>query len=190
MTLRPLYTLAFVLVLQSAYAEPDAAPAPAEAAASEAPVTPIRALSTSIEAVEWATKRTSDLLSTALASIGVKYRRGASDPLVGFDCSGFVRHVYKQALGLLLPHNAYSMSLQGRSVGVNELQLGDLVFFNTLKHSFSHVGIYLGDDRFIHAPRTGKSVQVDSLSDSYWVRHFSGARRIDAASADDAAPKE
>lgn len=136
----------------------------------------------SLRVVDWAASRTQDLLATALSSIGVKYRRGASDPSVGFDCSGFVMHVYKEALGMLLPHNAYSMSLQGRPVAAGDLKPGDLVFFNTLKHQFSHVGIYLGDDRFIHAPSHGKTVQVDKLSDSYWVRHFNGARRIDPAS--------
>jgi len=137
----------------------------------------------SMKVVDWAATRTQDLLSTALASIGVKYRRGASDPSVGFDCSGFVRHVYKEAMGLLLPHNAYSMSLQGKPVAMADLQPGDLVFFNTLKKQFSHVGIYLGDDRFIHAPSHGKSVEVDKLSDSYWTRHFNGARRIDTEAA-------
>jgi cell wall-associated NlpC family hydrolase len=133
----------------------------------------------SLRVVDWAATRTQDLLATALSSIGVKYKRGASDPTVGFDCSGFVMHVYKEALGLLLPHNAYSMSLQGKPVTLANLKPGDLVFFNTLKRQFSHVGIYLGDDRFIHAPSHGKSVQVDKLSDSYWVRHFNGARHID-----------
>ena len=130
--------------------------------------------------VRWAADRTQDLLSTALSSLGVRYHRGSSDPLNGFDCSGFVRHVYLQAMGMMLPHNAYSMSLHGRSVGVNDLKPGDLVFFNTLKRQFSHVGIYLGDNRFIHAPSAGKAVQVDTLDDSYWSRHFTGARRIDA----------
>ena len=98
-----------------------------------------------------------------------------------------MRHVYKEALGLLLPHNAYSMSLQGKPVAMSELKPGDLVFFNTLKRQFSHVGIYLGDDRFIHAPSHGKTVQVDRLTDSYWVRHFTGARRIDTENASVAA---
>lgn len=135
----------------------------------------------SMRVVDWAATRTQDLLATALSSIGVKYKMGAADPKVGFDCSGFVMHVYKEALGLLLPHNAYSMSLRGTPVTLANLKPGDLVFFNTLRRQISHVGIYLGDDRFIHAPSHGKSVQVDKLSDSYWVRHFSGARHYDSA---------
>ncbi|MDE3011436.1 MAG: C40 family peptidase [Pseudomonadota bacterium] len=162
------------------------APAPELLAPAPAPETPgeLAAIGQqSLRVVDWAASRTQDLLATALSSIGVKYRRGASDPSVGFDCSGFVMHVYKEALGMLLPHNAYSMSLQGKPVAAADLKPGDLVFFNTLKHQFSHVGIYLGDDRFIHAPSHGKTVQVDKLSDSYWVRHFNGARRIDPASS-------
>ena len=131
----------------------------------------------------WASERTSALISTSLGLLGVRYHRGASDPAIGFDCSGFVRHVYLQAMGLMLPHNAYSMSLHGQSIGLNELRPGDLVFFNTLKKQFSHVGIYLGDNHFIHAPSSGKTVQVDNLDDSYWSHHFTGARRLDATAA-------
>lgn len=162
-----------------ALAEPDAV-TPSNATPETAPAAASASLSASgSSAVHWAGERTQDLLATALSSIGVKYKRGANDPAVGFDCSGFVQHVYRSALGLLLPHNAYSMSLQGRSVGLDELIPGDLVFFHTLKHQFSHVGIYLGENRFIHAPSKGKTVQVDKLDDAYWTKHFTGARRLD-----------
>ncbi len=210
MTVRSLLAFLLLAACQGAVAEPDstavsaagsgtgASAAAAMAASSTgsaltpAPAAPgasgtgseLSAISQqSLRVVDWAATRTQDLLATALSSIGVKYRRGASDPSVGFDCSGFVRHVYKEALGLLLPHNAYSMSLQGKPVPMSELKPGDLVFFNTLKRQFSHVGIYLGDDRFIHAPSRGKTVQVDRLTDSYWVRHFEGGRRIDTESS-------
>lgn len=140
--------------------------------------------------VKWAGEKSQELMATSLSLLGVRYRLGASDPALGFDCSGFVQHVYKQALGLLLPHNAYSMSLQGKTVGVNELQPGDLVFFNTVRRQFSHVGIYIGENRFIHAPSHGKGVQVDDMNDLYWGRRFNGARRLDtdAESLPQAAP--
>jgi cell wall-associated NlpC family hydrolase len=129
--------------------------------------------------MQWAGAKTQDLLATSLSLMGVKYRVGSNDPGVGFDCSGFVQHVYKQAVGLLLPHSAYSMSLQGKTVAVNDLQPGDLVFFNTVRRQFSHVGIYIGENRFIHAPSHGKGVQVDDMNDIYWGRRFNGARRLD-----------
>ncbi len=181
MTLKPLSILLLVALALPVMAEPAAGILPAAPANEAATVGPDQgtAGSTSPGMVRWAADRTQALLSTALSSLGVRYRRGASDPAVGFDCSGFVRHVYLQAMGLMLPHNAYSMSLHGQSVGLNDLRPGDLVFFNTLKHQFSHVGIYLGDNRFIHAPSAGKTVQVDTLDDSYWSRHFTGARRLD-----------
>jgi cell wall-associated NlpC family hydrolase len=92
-----------------------------------------------------------------------------------------VQRVYRDALGMMLPHSAYSMSLQGKTVGLSDLKPGDLVFFNTLKHQFSHVGIYIGDNQFIHAPRTGKTVQIDNLKDPYWIKHYNGARRVDTS---------
>lgn len=130
---------------------------------------------------EWAGQETVKLIDTAMGFAGIRYRWGANDPAQGFDCSGFVQRVYQDALGLMLPHSAYSMSLQGKKVGLNELKPGDLVFFNTLKRQFSHVGIYLGDNQFIHAPRSGQSVRIDTLSDPYWGQRFNGARRVDAA---------
>jgi cell wall-associated NlpC family hydrolase len=138
--------------------------------------------------MQWAGAKTQDLLGTSLSLLGVKYRLGSNDPGIGFDCSGFVQHVYKQAIGLLLPHNAYSMSLQGKTVAVSELQPGDLVFFNTVRRQFSHVGIYIGENRFIHAPSHGKGVQVDDMNDLYWGRRFNGARRLDTDATPSAAP--
>jgi len=159
--------------------EPDATTQPiADAAAQPANVL-TQPASATLGLVKWAGEKSQELMATSLSLLGVKYRLGASDPALGFDCSGFVQHVYKQALGLLLPHNAYSMSLQGKTVGVNELQPGDLVFFNTVRRQFSHVGIYIGENRFIHAPSHGKGVQVDDMNDIYWGRRFNGARRLD-----------
>jgi cell wall-associated NlpC family hydrolase len=130
---------------------------------------------------EWAEAETVSLIDTALSFAGIRYRWGANEPDKGFDCSGFVQRVYRDALGMMLPHSAYSMSLQGKTVGLSDLKPGDLVFFNTLKHQFSHVGIYIGDNQFIHAPRTGKTVQIDNLKDPYWIKHYNGARRVDTS---------
>lgn len=119
-----------------------------------------------------------ELVFHALAFIGVKYKYGGQAPDTGWDCSGYVHHVFKEAAGIILPRNAVSMSTQGEPVRRGELQPGDLVFFNTLKRAFSHVGIYLGNDRFIHAPATGKSVQISSIASDYWARRYTGGRRM------------
>lgn len=120
----------------------------------------------------------SDMLGYALNLIGVNYKYGGTQPATGFDCSGFVGHVFRQVAGMSLPHNALAISRKGKQISVNELQPGDLVFFNTLRRSFSHVGIYLGDNRFVHAPSSGGGVEVVSMQDKYWVKRFNGARRV------------
>lgn len=121
-----------------------------------------------------------DLVLHALSLIGVHYRRGGDSPDTGFDCSGLVRHVFHEALGLLLPRSAREISRLGTSVGREDLRPGDLVFFNTLRRSFSHVGIYLGEHRFIHAPATGGEVRIEDMRQRYWTKRFNGARRIAA----------
>jgi cell wall-associated NlpC family hydrolase len=123
-----------------------------------------------------------DVLMSALSLSGTPYKYGGKSPETGFDCSGFVRYVFSQAANLTLPHGARSISQLGRSIPVDQLQPGDLVFFNTLKHAFSHVGIYLGDGRFIHAPSSGGGVHVVSMNDDYWAKRFNGARRLDQPS--------
>jgi cell wall-associated NlpC family hydrolase len=122
--------------------------------------------------------RTQELIMHALAYLPVRYKWGGKTPDTGLDCSGYVSYVFKDAAGIILPQNAYSMSLHGRSIKKSQLRPGDLVFFNTLKRAFSHVGIYLGDNRFIHAPRAGKTVQIGELDSTYWEKRFNGARRI------------
>ena len=119
-------------------------------------------------------------LEMALDLIGIRYRRGGTSPETGFDCSGFVGHVFKEGLGLYLPHSARQISAAGEAVAKSELQPGDLVFFNTMRRAFSHVGIYLGNNKFVHAPRAGGAVRVEDLSESYWRKRFNGARRIAA----------
>ena len=123
-------------------------------------------------------QRASDLVVSALGLLGINYRRGGNTPESGFDCSGMVRYVFQNSMGLELPRRAVEISLIGAKVDRNDLKPGDLVFYNTLKKTFSHVGIYLGNNRFIHAPATGGSVRVEDMGQTYWARRFDGARRI------------
>jgi cell wall-associated NlpC family hydrolase len=120
-----------------------------------------------------------DLILKALELVGIDYRRGGVNPESGLDCSGFVQVVFREALGELLPRTAKEQSRVGRQVSdKSELKPGDLVFFNTMRRAFSHVGIYLGNNHFLHAPRTGKEIRVEDMSKSYWVKRYNGARRI------------
>lgn len=119
-----------------------------------------------------------EVLINALSLTGIKYKYGGNSPETGFDCSGFVRYVFQQAASLTLPHGARALSQLGQAVPMDQLQPGDLVFFNTLKSAFSHVGIYLGDNRFIHAPSAGGGIHVVDMNDEYWAKRFDGARRI------------
>lgn len=121
-----------------------------------------------------------EILINALSLTGVKYTYGGKSPETGFDCSGFVRYVFQQAANLTLPHGARAISQLGKSIPMSELQPGDLVFFNTLKSAFSHVGIYMGDGKFIHAPSSGGGIHVVDMNDSYWAKRFNGARRLPA----------
>jgi len=124
------------------------------------------------------TGQASDLISNAMQLLGVRYHRGGTSEDSGFDCSGFVRAMYEKTVGLVLPHNAREQAAVTEKVDPNELQPGDLVFFNTMKHAFSHVGIYLGDGKFIHSPRTGSAIRIEDMREAYWVRRFNGARRV------------
>ena len=122
---------------------------------------------------------TVDIPMYAVSLVGTPYRLGGSDPQQGLDCSGFVNHVFRQTAGLQLPRESRAISEVGLELDPAELQPGDLVFFNTLDRPFSHVGIYLGDQRFVHAAssRSG-GVMLSSLSESYWSLRFEGARRV------------
>lgn len=125
-----------------------------------------------------ASRQASTVVVNALGFLGVRYRYGGHSASTGFDCSGFVSHVYQQTVGLVLPHNARAQSHDGEHVDVSQLQPGDLVFFNTLRRAFSHVGIYIGNGQFVHAPRRGQRVQIGDLSNPYWASRFDGARRL------------
>lgn len=119
-----------------------------------------------------------DLAIYALGLIGVDYRFGGTTPERGLDCSGLVRYVFQQVTGVMLPRTSQEISRLGEKIPVAKLMPGDLVFFNTRRLQFSHVGIYLGEDRFIHAPRQGGEVEIVTLSKGYWQKHFDGARRL------------
>jgi len=120
------------------------------------------------------------LADFALQMLDIRYRRGGRVPATGFDCSGFVHYVFTQVLGVDLPANSASQFSSGSRIGKADLLKGDLVFFHMHGKRVSHVGIYLGDGRFIHSPTTGQRVRVDKLDTPYWARRFAGARRPDA----------
>ena len=124
------------------------------------------------------TNRASDLVITAMGFLGVPYRRGGNSVESGFDCSGFVRAMYEQTIGLLLPRRANEQAAATETIDKKDLQPGDLVFFNTMKRAFSHVGIYVGEGKFIHSPKPGAQVRVEDMEHSYWQRRFNGARRV------------
>ncbi|WP_044041403.1 C40 family peptidase [Caballeronia insecticola] len=128
-----------------------------------------------------------DVVVGALNMIGVRYRWGGNSPDSGLDCSGFVRYVFQDTLGMTLPRRAEEMSRVGEKVTVSDLKPGDLVFFNTMRRSFSHVGIYIGDNKFVHSPSTGSTIRVDDMEDGYWEKRFQGARRIENAQFRDGA---
>jgi cell wall-associated NlpC family hydrolase len=131
------------------------------------------------------TERTSDLVTTAIGFLGIPYLRGGNSAETGFDCSGFVRAIFKETLGLVLPRSADQQAHATQKIDKSELKPGDLVFFNTMKRTFSHVGIYLGDNKFIHSPRTGSSVRIEDMRIPYWNVRFDGARRVPAAQSSD-----
>ena len=126
--------------------------------------------------------RASRLTVAAMDLVGVRYRRGGASIDTGFDCSGFTRHVFEMSFGLVLPRRVDDQATAPGLVTVRreDLRPGDLVFFNTLRRTFSHVGIYVGDNRFIHSPRSGSSVRTEDMSFAYWAKRFTGARRIEA----------
>ncbi len=125
--------------------------------------------------------RAAEMVVAALNFLDVPYRRGGNGGDEGFDCSGFTRHVFNVGLGLVLPRRVDDQASAPGLVKVSreDLRPGDLVFFNTLKRTFSHVGIYIGEGRFIHSPRTGAQVRVEDMRFSYWTRRYTGARRAE-----------
>jgi cell wall-associated NlpC family hydrolase len=151
-------------------------------AASPARAEPRKAIASAAQETSSFLKRYSDVaqevLLKGLELVGIRYNKGGSLPETGLDCSGFVQLVYQEAAGLVLPRTAREQSRQGREITRSELQPGDLVFFNTMCRAFSHVGIYLGDNYFLHAPNAGKMVRLENMQNRYWVQRYNGARRL------------
>jgi cell wall-associated NlpC family hydrolase len=150
----------------------------AAAQAVETPAKVITIPENQISFVDRASANVENAIEQALDLIGIRYKRGGSTPETGFDCSGFVGHVFKEGLGLYLPRSSREISKTGDVVDKTELQPGDLVFFNTMRRTFSHVGIYLGDNLFVHAPRAGAKVRIEDMRERYWAKRYNGARRV------------
>ena len=130
------------------------------------------------------TDKASSIVFNAMGFMGVPYRRGGNSVDADFDCSGFVRAMYEQTVGLLLPRRANEQAAATQTIDKAELQPGDLVFFNTMRRTFSHVGIYMGEGKFIHSPKPGAQVRVEDMGASYWRTRFDGARRVLASQLD------
>ncbi len=170
-----------------------AAPESTEAARSDAVLTLLKEkgllpntaqLSAQIDAnpmVQQVRDTATDLVLSAMNFLGVRYRRGGNTAEQGFDCSGFTRYVFENSVGLVLPRRADQQAKEAglKDIKPEELRPGDLVFFNTMRRAFSHVGIYVGEGKFIHAPRVGAEVRVEDMRQAYWVKRFNGARRAD-----------
>ena len=126
-----------------------------------------------------ANKQSSTVLSRAVNVLGTPYRWGGSSPSKGFDCSGLVKYAFNDVAAVDLPRTSSEMaSGHGQKVERKDLKPGDLLFFNIKSRKVNHVAIYLGNDRFIHAPRRGKSVTIDTLKKPYWQSHYVVAKRV------------
>jgi cell wall-associated NlpC family hydrolase len=124
--------------------------------------------------------RAGEILFRAMALLGTRYHHGGSSPDVGFDCSGFVGYLYREVLNLRLPRSAWEIWRFGEEVARETLEPGDLVFFNTMRRPFSHVGVFIGEDKFIHAPASGGVVRTESINERYWATRWNGAKRLSA----------
>ena len=159
-----------------------AAPNSELAAAADDPTAKTRGIVSRLDDMRHSVQdSTANVIANAMSFIGVPYRRGGESAETGFDCSGLVRALYAQAWGTMLPRRANEQAAATEKIDKSELKPGDLVFFNTMRRAFSHVGIYMGDGKFIHAPRTGARVRIEDMSISYWQRRFDGARRVEGA---------
>jgi cell wall-associated NlpC family hydrolase len=139
-----------------------------------------RGISAQLEQVRQSVGDTaSSLVFDAMGFLGVPYRRGGTNASTGFDCSGFVRSMFEQSVGKVLPRRASEQAAATEKIDKQDLKPGDLVFFNTMRQTFSHVGIYVGDNKFIHSPKPGQQVRVDDMRQAYWERRFTGARRVE-----------
>lgn len=131
----------------------------------------------------------SNMLLQSVSLMGIAYKWGGNTPDTGMDCSGFVRYVFNKSLGINLPRTAAEMAKVGKRVSIDQLKPGDLIFFNSSRGSNTHIGIYLGGNKFIQSPRTGENIQITDLS-GYWIKHFNGAKRIVQETQDDSGNSE
>ncbi len=138
---------------------------------------PLRKPTSQPSLLERYTSATQEVILEGLRLVGVRYQLGGTSEN-GLDCSGFVQKVFQNSVGAYLPRTAREQSEIGTQVDINQLKAGDLVFFNTMRRTFSHVGIYLGDNHFLHAPRSGAEVRIENMDSSYWMSRYNGARRI------------
>ncbi len=170
------------------HAEPDSRAAPAGDAVLQL-LQERGLLPTAHPIVQQVRERASDLVMSAMNFLGVRYRRGGNSAEHGFDCSGFTRYVFEHSIGLVLPRRADQQAHNAGLAAIrrDELRPGDLVFFNTMRRAFSHVGIYVGEGKFIHSPRSGGEVRIEDMRQDYWATRFNGARRADAAASQAAA---
>ncbi|MEW5903159.1 MAG: C40 family peptidase [Pseudomonadota bacterium] len=122
--------------------------------------------------------RMNELVMYAMSLAETPYRYGGNSAATGFDCSGYVGHVYREVLDIRLPRTSREISKVGTPLSQRELSPGDLVFFNTRHRPYSHVGIYVGDGKFVHSPRTGSQIRVENMDFDYWKARYNGARRI------------
>lgn len=122
--------------------------------------------------------RMNSLAIYAMSLYDTPYQYGGASRVNGFDCSGFVQFVFQNSLGLQLPRTSTEMSRVGTPMESDQLKPGDLVFFNTSHKANSHVGIYIGENRFVHSPKSGKAIIITSLNNRYWNARYNGARRI------------
>ena len=196
-TLRTIWAALLILVASAATAAPDAAPdmigallsersqAQAQAQVNAKSEDKLGHFMQENQLLGRLSDRASGLVNTSMGFLGMPYRLGGNgEQDGGVDCSGFVRAVYQRTLGKVLPRRAAEQAQATQSIDKEELQPGDLVFFNTMHRAFSHVGIYIGNNQFIHSPRTGSTVRVEDMSKSYWQTRFNGARRVDTTQND------
>ena len=125
-----------------------------------------------------ADEKMNELVMYAMSLAETPYHFGGNSPDNGFDCSGFVDHVFRHSLGISLPRTSHEISHVGTPINIRHLLPGDLVFYNTQHSSYSHVGIFVGDDKFVHAPKSGSQIRVEKMSEKYWLDRYNGARRI------------
>jgi len=129
-------------------------------------------------APEYDQTKMNSLAIYAMSLSDTPYQYGGTSRKNGFDCSGFVQFVFKNSAGLQLPRTSAEMSRLGTPLEASELKPGDLVFFTTTRTRYSHVGIFIGENRFVHSPRTGKAISIASMDSNYWHSRYEGARRI------------